>query len=48
MESKLLAKIEELTLHMIQADDRIRSLEEQNRKLLEKQDRANIEEGIQK
>jgi hypothetical protein len=48
MESKLLAKIEELTLHMIQADDRIRSLEEQNRKLLENQSKVNTPEGNQK
>jgi hypothetical protein len=36
MQMKLLAKIEELTLHMIKADERIRQLEEQNRVLREK------------
>jgi hypothetical protein len=33
MQSKLLAKVEELTLHMIQADERNNRLEEQNREL---------------
>ena len=33
MQSKLLAKIEELTLHMIQADERNRRLERQNQEL---------------
>jgi hypothetical protein len=33
MQSKLLAKIEELTLHMIQADERNNRLEQQNREL---------------
>ena len=33
MQSKLLAKIEELTLHMIQADEKIRRLEERNQEL---------------
>lgn len=33
MQSKLLAKIEELTLHMIQADDSNKRLEKQNRQL---------------
>jgi hypothetical protein len=43
MQSKLLAKVEELTLHMIEADERIRradqrntSLEQQNRELQER------------
>jgi hypothetical protein len=33
MESKILAKVEELTLHMIAADERIQELERQNREL---------------
>ena len=33
MQAKLLAKIEELTLHMIQADDRNNRLEQQNQEL---------------
>ena len=33
MQSKLLAKVEELTLHMIQAEERNNRLEEQNREL---------------
>jgi len=33
MQSKLLAKVEELTLHMIQADERNNRLEEQNQEL---------------
>jgi hypothetical protein len=33
MQSKLLAKVEELTLHMIQADERNNRLEQQNREL---------------
>jgi len=33
MQAKLLAKVEELTLHMIEADERNRSLEQQNREL---------------
>jgi hypothetical protein len=36
MQMKLLAKIEELTLHMIAADERVRELEKQNRELREK------------
>jgi hypothetical protein len=43
MQAKLLAKVEELTLHMIDADERIRqadkrnkNLEQQNRELLER------------
>jgi DNA-binding transcriptional MerR regulator len=33
MQSKLLAKVEELTLHMIQADERNTRLEQQNQEL---------------
>jgi predicted nuclease with TOPRIM domain len=33
MQAKLLAKVEELTLHMIQADERNTRLEQQNREL---------------
>ena len=33
MQTKLLAKIEELTLHMIEADEHSRHLEQQNREL---------------
>ena len=33
MQAKLLAKVEELTLHMIQADERNSRLERQNREL---------------
>jgi regulator of replication initiation timing len=33
MQSKLLAKVEELTLHMIQADERNNRLEQQNQEL---------------
>jgi hypothetical protein len=36
MQSKLLAKVEELTLHMIQADERNTRLEQQNRDLQER------------
>lgn len=36
MQAKLLAKIEELTLHMIAADEKISKLEEQNRELQER------------
>jgi hypothetical protein len=36
MQSKLLAKVEELTLHMIQADERNNRLEEQNQELRER------------
>jgi hypothetical protein len=36
MQTKLLAKIEEITLHMIQADDRNNRLEQQNRELQER------------
>jgi hypothetical protein len=36
MEAKLLAKIEELTLHMIQADERNNRLEKQNQELIER------------
>jgi hypothetical protein len=36
MQSKLLAKVEELTLHMIQADERNKRLEQQNRELQER------------
>jgi hypothetical protein len=35
MQAKLLAEIEELTLHMIQADERNNRLEKENRKLME-------------
>jgi hypothetical protein len=35
MQAKLLAKIEELTLHMIQADERSNRLEQENRDLRE-------------
>jgi len=43
MESKLLAKVEELTLHMIQADERNNRLEQQNQ---EPRDRiARLEKG---
>jgi DNA-binding transcriptional MerR regulator len=33
MQAKLLAKVEELTLHMIQADERNSRLEQQNQEL---------------
>jgi len=33
MQAKLLAKVEELTLHMIDADERNQKLERQNREL---------------
>ena len=36
MQAKLLAKIEELTLHMIQAEERNTRLERQNRELQER------------
>ncbi len=36
MQAKLLAKVEELTLHMIQADERNNRLERQNRELSER------------
>jgi hypothetical protein len=36
MQSKLLAKIEELTLHMIQSEARNTRLEQQNRELQER------------
>jgi hypothetical protein len=36
MQTKLLAKIEELTLHMIEADEHSRHLEQQNRELQER------------
>jgi hypothetical protein len=36
MQTKLLAKVEELTLHMIQADEHNKRLEEQNRELQER------------
>ena len=36
MQVKLLAKVEELTLHMIQADERNNRLERQNRELQER------------
>jgi hypothetical protein len=36
MQAKLLAKVEELTLHMIQADERNNRLERQNRELQER------------
>jgi hypothetical protein len=39
MQSKLLAKIEELTLHMIQAEERSERLERENRELRERIDR---------
>ncbi len=42
MQSKLLAKIEELTLHMIQANERNDRLEQQNRDLRE-QNRAIVQ-----
>jgi len=47
MESKLLAKIEELTLHMIQADEQIRGLKEENREV-ENQIEVITAEGNQK
>ena len=43
MQAKLLAKIEELTLHMIQAEERNTRLERQNREL---QDRVGRLEGL--
>jgi hypothetical protein len=39
MQAKLLAKVEELTLHMIQADERNRRLERQNQDLRERLER---------
>ncbi|MGH7969083.1 MAG: hypothetical protein ACREIC_10190 [Limisphaerales bacterium] len=36
MQTKLLAKVEELTLHMIQADETIQRLEQQNLDLQQK------------
>jgi hypothetical protein len=39
MQAKLLAKIEELTLHMIQADERIQALERQNHELQDRVER---------
>jgi chaperonin cofactor prefoldin len=44
MESKLLAKVEELTLHMIQADERNDRLEQRNDSL-ERQNR-NLQDRI--
>jgi hypothetical protein len=38
MESKLLAKVEELTLHMIKAEERNQQLEQQNRSLQDRID----------
>lgn len=43
MQSKLLAKVEELTLHMIQADERNNRLEEQNQELRDRL--ARLEKG---
>jgi hypothetical protein len=43
MQSKLLAKVEELTLHMIQADERNNRLEKQNRELRDRL--ARLEKG---
>jgi hypothetical protein len=43
MQSKLLAKVEELTLHMIQADDRNNRLDQQNRELRDRI--ARLEQG---
>jgi hypothetical protein len=45
MEAKLLAKVEELTLHMIQADEQNNRLEQQNRQLQERV--ARLEAGAQ-
>ena len=36
MQAKLLAKVEELTLHMIQAEERNNRLEQQNRELCDR------------
>jgi len=36
MQAKLLAKVEELTLHMIQAEERNNRLDRQNRELQER------------
>ncbi len=43
MQAKLLAKVEELTLHMIQADERNNRLDEQNRELRDRL--ARLEQG---
>ncbi len=43
MQSKLLAKVEELTLHMIQADERSNRLEQQNQELRDRL--ARLEKG---
>ena len=43
MQSKLLAKVEELTLHMIQAEERNNRLEEQNQELRDRL--ARLEKG---
>jgi hypothetical protein len=44
IQAKLLAKVEELTLHMIQADDRNNRLEEQNQELRNRI--ARLEKGL--
>ena len=43
MQTKLLAKIEELTLHMIEAEERNNRLEQQNRELQERVGRLETE-----
>jgi hypothetical protein len=45
MQAKLLAKIEELTLHMIQAEERSNHLEQQNRDLQERITRLEAHSG---
>ncbi len=45
MQSKLLAKVEELTLHMIAADERNNRLEKQNRELQERLARLEAGQG---
>jgi len=42
MQAKLLAKVEELTLHAIQADERNNRLEQQNRELQERMARLEV------
>ncbi len=44
MEARLLAKVEELTLHVIQADERSSRLERQNRDLEERPARIEARE----
>ncbi len=46
MQAKMLAKIEELTLHMIQAEERSQRLEQENRELVER-DKA-IQERVER